>query len=80
MEKLAEEQGTKRVELNFATMDKKSLSSEMLNENLIAVNKLKGTFHSLQDYQVIQAAAASAAFKAKVQEEAKQKVDFHHGF
>ena len=72
MEKLAEEQGKRR-----ATIDKTN-PSEMIkaaHETIITVDKFEGTLQSLEDYQVIQAEAASAAFKAKVQEEGKKKVD-----
>ena len=77
MEKLAEEQGKRRADLYFATMDETN-PSEMLKtayENLKLMNKFDGKFESLEDYQMIQAEAASAAFKAKVQEEGKRKVD-----
>lgn len=77
MEKLAEEQGKKRADLYFATMDRTN-PSEVLKtayENLKLMNKFDGKFESLEDYQMIQAQAASAAFKAKVQEEGKRKVD-----
>ena len=77
MEKLAEEQGKRRADLYFATMEKTN-PSEVLKtayENLKLMNKFDGKFESLEDYQMIQAEAASAAFKAKVQEEGKRKVD-----
>lgn len=77
MEKLAEEQGERRADLYFATMDRTN-PSEVLKtayENLKLMNKFDGKFEPLEDYQMIQAEAASAAFKAKVQEEGKRKVD-----
>lgn len=77
MEKLAEEQGKRRADLYFATMDRTN-PSEVLKtayENLKLMNKFDGKFEPLEDYQMIQAEAASAAFKAKVQEEGKRKVD-----
>lgn len=78
MEKLAEEQGKRRADLYFAaTMDKTNPSEvfKTAYENLKTMNKFDGKIESLEDYQMIQAEAASAAFKAKVQEEGKREVD-----
>ena len=77
MEKLAEEQGKRSADLYFATMDKINPSEALKTayENLKLMNKFDGKLESLEEYQMIQAEAASAAFKAKVQEEGKRKVD-----
>lgn len=74
MDKLAEEQGKRRADLYFAT-ENQTNPSEILKkayENVIALNKFEGT---LEDYETIQAEAASVAFKEKVQQEGKQKAE-----
>ncbi|KAJ7391097.1 hypothetical protein OS493_020121 [Desmophyllum pertusum] len=74
MDKLAEEQGKRRADLYFAT-ENQTNPSEILKkayENVIALKKFEGT---LEDYETIQAEAASVAFKEKVQQEGKQKAE-----
>ncbi|PFX28027.1 hypothetical protein AWC38_SpisGene7251 [Stylophora pistillata] len=76
MEKLAREQGKRRADLYFATVQQNP--SDILRNaynHLIAVNKFDEAFPSLEDYQLLQAQAAVTAFKEKVQQEGKQKVD-----
>lgn len=77
MEKLAQGQGKRRADMYFATMNKKNPSDILKNtyQNLIAVNKFDEAFPSLEDYEQIQAQAAVTAFKEKVQQEGKQKVE-----
>ena len=77
MEKLAQEQGKRRADLYFATMHQKNPSDILRNayQDLIAVNKFDEAFPSLEDYQHLQAQAAVTAFKEKVQQEGKQKVE-----
>ena len=77
MEKLAQGQGKRRADLYFATMQQKNPSDLLKNayQNLITVNKFDEAFPSLEDYQQLQAQAAITAFKEKVQQEGKQKVE-----
>ncbi|KAM7448045.1 cation channel [Porites harrisoni] len=77
MEKLAKGQGKRRADMYFATMNKKNPSDILKSayENLVAVNKFDEAFPSLEDYQELQAQAAVTAFKERVQQEGKQKVE-----
>ena len=77
MEKLAKGQGKRRADLYFSTTSKTNPSDELRNayQNLIEVNKFDDVFSSLEDYQHLQAQAAVAAFKERVQQEGKQKVE-----
>ncbi|KAK2573657.1 Calcium homeostasis modulator protein 6 [Acropora cervicornis] len=77
MEKLARGQGKRRADMYFATMNSKNSSDILKNayEDLITVNKFDEAFPSLEDYEHLQAQAASAAFKERVQQEGKQKVE-----
>lgn len=77
MEKLAEEQGKRRADLYFATKNKTS-PFEILKkayEDLTKENEFDLSFQPLNEYEIIRADAASAAFKAKVQQDGAQKVD-----
>ena len=76
MEKLAREQGKRRADLYFTTVQQNP--SDILRnayQHLVAINKFDEAFPSLEDYQHLQAQAAVTAFKEKVQQEGKQKVD-----
>lgn len=77
MEKLARGQGKRRADMYFATMYSKNSSDILKNayEDLITVNKYDEAFPSLEDYEHLQAQAAVAAFKERVQQEGKQKVE-----
>ncbi|KAL9964143.1 hypothetical protein ACROYT_G027734 [Oculina patagonica] len=77
MEKLAQGQGKRRADLYFAKMNQANPSVVLQNayQNLITVNKFDEAFPSLEDYQHLQAQAAVAAFKERVQKEGKQKVE-----
>lgn len=77
MEKLAKGQGKRRADMYFATMNKKNPSDILKNayQNLVTVHKFDEAFPSLEDYQQLQARAAVTAFKDKVQQEGKQKVE-----
>ncbi|KAJ7324052.1 cation channel [Desmophyllum pertusum] len=77
MEKLAQGQGKRRADLYFATMHQKNPSDLLKNayQNLVTVNKFDEAFPSLEDYQHLQAQAAVTAFKERVQQEGKQKVE-----
>ena len=77
MEKLAQGQGKRRADMYYATMNKKNPSDILKNayDNLITVNKCDEAFPSLEDYEQLQAQAAVTAFKDRVQQEGKQKVE-----
>ncbi|KAJ7324054.1 cation channel [Desmophyllum pertusum] len=77
MEKLAQGQGKRRADLYFATMHQTNPSDILKNayQNLVTVNKFDEAFPSLEDYQHLQAQAAVTAFKERVQQEGKQKVE-----
>ncbi|KAJ7392857.1 cation channel [Desmophyllum pertusum] len=77
MEKLAQGQGKRRADLYFATMYKENPSDILKSayQNLVTVNKFDEAFPSLEDYQHLQAQAAVTAFKERVQQEGKQKVE-----
>ena len=78
MEKLAQGQGKRRADLYFASMYPKKNPSDILKnayQDLVTVNKFDEAFPSLEDYQELQAQAALTAFKERVQQEGKQKVE-----
>ena len=77
MEKLAQGQGKRRADMYFATMNKTNPSDILKNayHNLVTVNKFDEAFPSLEDYEHLQAQAAVTAFKERVQQEGKQKVE-----
>lgn len=78
MEKLAQGQGKRRADLYFAAMNPKKNPSDILKnayQDLVTVNKFDKAFPSLEDYQELQAQAAVTAFKERVQQEGKQKVE-----
>ena len=78
MEKLAQGQGKRRADLYFASMYPKKNPSDILKnayQDLVTVNKFDQAFPSLEDYQELQAQAAVTAFKERVQQEGKQKVE-----
>lgn len=77
MEKLAQGQGKRRADMYFETMNKKNPSDILKNayQNLVTVNKFDEAFPSLEDYEHLQAQAAVTAFKERVQQEGKQKVE-----
>ena len=77
MEKLAQGQGKRRADMYFATMYSKNSSDILKNayEDLITVNKFDEAFPSQEDYEHLQAQAAVTAFKERVQQEGKQKVE-----
>ena len=77
MEKLAKGQGKRRADLYFATTSKANPSDVLKSayQNLIKVNKFEGAFPSLENYQHLQAQAAVTAFKERVQQEGRQKVE-----
>ena len=77
MEKLAKGQGKRRADLYFATTSKTNPSDVLKSayQNLIKVNKFEGAFPSLENYQHLQAQAAVTAFKERVQQEGRQKVE-----
>ena len=77
MEKLAKGQGKRRADLYFAKVNQENPSDVLKNayQNLITVHKFDDAFPSLEDYQQLQAQAAVTAFKERVQQEGKQKVE-----
>ena len=91
MEQLAQGQGKRRADLYFAKikekqkkddppdlLKEKELSAELLEEayeNLTTVNEFKEQFPPLEDFKHLQAQAAVTAFKERVQQEGKQKVE-----
>ena len=78
MEKLAQLQGKRRADMYFATMNKTNLFDILKNayHNFVTVNKFDEAFPSLEDYEHLQAQAAVTAFQERVQQEAKQEVEF----
>ena len=87
MEKLAQGEGKIHADMYFATIKEKNapdilkekeLSPELLEEaydNLTTVNEFKEEFPPLEDFKHLQAQAAVTAFKERVQQEGKQKVE-----
>ena len=77
MEKLAQGQGKRRADMYFATINKTNPSDILKNayQKLITVNKFDEAFPTLEDYEHLQAQAAVTAFKERVQQEGKQKVE-----
>ena len=77
IENLAKGQGKRHADLYFETTSKTNPSDVLKNayQNLIKVNKFDDVFPSLEDYQHLQAQAAVTAFKERVQQEGKQKVE-----
>lgn len=79
MEQLAQDQGKRRAELYFSHQLQQTRNpSELLERaynDLTKIDKFNDAFTDLEAYKTVEAEAAAAAFKTKVQNEGKETVE-----
>ena len=80
MVQLAQDQGKRRAELYFSQQIRQSQNPSQLLEraysDLTRIDKFSDAFTHLEAYRTVEAEAAAAAFKTKVQAEGKELVEF----
>ena len=80
MVQLAQDQGKRRAELYFSQQIRQSQNPSQLLEraysDLTRIDKFSDAFTDLEAYRTVEAEAAAAAFKTKVQAEGKELVEF----